>query len=211
MPETLGMREMLGPGTPAVLMLPGERAPSQHPGVIGQLREDVVVVDFGDIPPVELERAYVLVVGEQGGRTIMHVHCRAIQWRTVVFEVVGRPRPLEVRTNERYQADMDARLREHGHTESWSGTALNISAGGLAVLTSTVPVGNEVEIAFGVDDYATWTNCRKVGTSGAESNVIHLAYTNGIEAALLRRLLASIAARDEADRDAETRRQRQVS
>ena len=204
------MWELLAPGAQAVLTLPGEQSPTQHAGVVSQLREEVLVVDFDDVPPVEVERTFVLVVGNQGARTVMNIRCRAIRQRTVVFEVVGRPRPLQVRTHERYQADMGVRLREHGESDSWEGTALNISASGLAVLTTTLPEGNEVEIAFGIDEFAIWTNCRQVGTSGTESNVIHLAYTNGLEAALLRRLLASIAARDEADRDAEKRRRRRV-
>lgn len=187
------MREDLEPGNKLSIVRRTD-PPGQWVADIVAVREDSVALRLSDpVAAWDTDAVYLLIAGVSGSRRVAPAAYFAHKNSAVAFKLRGPWKPLDLRKDKRFQADMQVEVRSVLGTSRQMGRLVDISMGGLAIAVDSRPGGNQVEARLYSGGYSAQVVCDIVRTtqSGA-TTILHLRFNDltAPQAAFIRQLIA---------------------
>jgi hypothetical protein len=166
------------PGSPVeVLPRSGDRGPWCK-GTLGSSRGFVIEVEVEGSWPLNGGEDVILASGPTGSRVAALGRYWRRQGNTAFFKRQSPWRPVDTRAFTRFHVQLRAHVRDDSGANSWTGSTIDVSLGGLAVAVSGTIASEIVEVAVG-DATSPAIPCRIVGTEETdEGTVLHLAFSN---------------------------------
>jgi hypothetical protein len=170
--------------------------PAQWVADIVAVREDSVALRLREAEPSwSPEATYLLICGKQGSRLVAPAAYFAHKNTAVAFKLRGAWKPLDLRKDRRFQADMQVEVRSVLGTSRQPGRLVDISMGGLAVAVDSRPGGSQLEVRLWAGGYSAQVVCDVVRATNSEgSSILHLRFHELAppQAAFIRQLIASL-------------------
>ena len=139
------------------------------------------------------------IVGKPGARRVAAVRYVQVREGAMALDQLEPWRDFAVRSEERYETDLEARISSADLSTAVDARITNISAGGVGLRVDRPLTGSFCELALGVDSFATWFPCRVVGQN-ADGRTHHLEFVElqPVHKALIRRVTAAFRGSEEA-------------
>ena len=172
----------------------------QIPGRIASVLGQQLLFEAGGAGRLKVGETAMCIVGEPGERTITKVRYVRVRENAMVLELLQPWREFAACSEERYRADIAARLSGPNLPEPLEATVVNISTGGVAIRVDSDLPGSFCELALGVDDFRTCFPCRILEKGPDEAGNVHLQYLDlqPAQRQLLRRVTAALRGSEEA-------------
>lgn len=191
------MREDLEPGK-QISIVRRTDPPGQWVADIVAVRDDSVALRMPEaVASWDADAVYLLIAGVSGSRRVAPASYFAHKNSAVAFKLRGPWKPLDLRKDRRFQADMQVEVRSVLGSSRQAGRLVDISMGGLAIAVDTRPGGNQVEARLYSSGYSAQVICDIVRTTqSGPSTILHLRYheLTAPQAAFIRQLIASLVA-----------------
>ncbi len=170
--------------------------PAQWVADIVAVRGDSVALRMRDEePPWSADSSYLLICGKPGKRSLAPASYFAHKNTAVAFKLRGPWKPLDLRKDKRFQADMQVEVRSVLGSSRQPGRLVDISMGGLAVAVDSRPGGNQIEVRLWSGGYSAQVMCDVVRATAAEgTSILHLRFSDLTppQAAFIRQLIAGL-------------------
>jgi hypothetical protein len=165
------------PGAPVEVLPRGCDGAPWCKGTLGASRGFVIEVEVEGSWPLNGGEDVILASGPTGSRVAALGRYWRRQGNTAMFKRMSPWRPVDTRAFTRFAVQLRAHVRDDSGANSWKGSTIDVSLGGLAVAVSGT-IGSEiVEVALG--DEQSFIPCRIVGTRETDDGtVLHLSFAN---------------------------------
>jgi hypothetical protein len=166
------------PGAPVEVLPRGGDGAPWCKGTLGASRGFVIELEVEGSWPLNGGEDVILASGPTGSRVAALGRYWRRQGNTAFFKRMSPWRPVDTRAFTRFAVQLRAHIRDDSGANSWTGSTIDVSLGGLSVAVSGT-IGSEiVEVALGAAS-APVIPCRIVSTDETGDGVIlHLAFTN---------------------------------
>ncbi|GMV85943.1 MAG: hypothetical protein AMXMBFR80_17980 [Dehalococcoidia bacterium] len=192
------MVSAVAPGTP-ITIVRRSSPPEQWTAAVVVAREDSIAARVSDPPPAwQPDGDYMIIQGSPGGRTFAICSFVAAKNGVAAFRLATHWRPLDLRKDRRYPADLQVEVRSVLGTSRQPGRLVDISMGGLAVTVETRPGGSQLEVSLWNGGYSASVPCELVRPTEAPNGhtVLHLRFRELTPSrqAFIRQFIASLQA-----------------
>ncbi len=192
------MVSVVAPGTP-VTIVRRSSPPEQWTATVVVAREESIAARVTDPPAAwQPDTDYMVIQGSQGARTFAICSFVAAKNDVAAFRLTTHWRPLDLRKDRRYPADLQVEVRSVLGTSRQPGRLVDISMGGLAVAVETRPGGSQLEVSLWNRGYSASVPCELVRATPAANGhtVLHLRFRELTppQQAFVRQFIASLQA-----------------
>lgn len=196
--DTHHMKPGVRAGAPVQVIQRGANPPLQMHGVAVTGMGPVVAVRFETPWPGAPGDDVLLVAGDIGARMVARGRLHTMRASIASFEITDAWKPINLRANARFSTCLGAEVRSVLGQSRQNGTIIDISLGGMSVVTATKPGGREVAIVTTAGAYSATLPCEIVHTSrGQDCVTLHLKFREltAAQSAFVRNLVAAASAR----------------
>ncbi len=189
------MRDDLEPGKQLSIVRRTD-PPGQWVADIVAVRDDSVALRLPEVVATwDPDAVYLLIAGVSGSRRVAPAAYFAHKNSAVAFKLRGPWKPLDLRKDKRFQADMQVEVRSVLGSSRQAGRLVDISMGGLAIAVDTRPGGNQVEARLWSGGYSAQVVCDIVRTTpSGPATILHLRFNEltAPQAAFIRQLISGL-------------------
>lgn len=192
------MASVVAPGTP-ITIVRRSSPPEQWTAAVVVGREDSIAARVTNPPAAwQPDVSYMVIQGAQGSRTFAICSFVAAKNDVAAFRFATHWRPLDLRKDRRYPADLQVEVRSVLGTSRQPGRLVDISMGGLAVTVETRPGGSQLEVNLWNGGYSASVPCELVRPTPAANGhtVLHLRFRDLTppQQAFIRQFISSLQA-----------------